>query len=233
MTTCSCLSSWLYGSALLYFGCSNFHLRLRHDLMIVFSSEYVVVVSIRSGCAHCLARVSGSSLPLKPQWAWTHCTVILYLLGRSVSFVKRLCCSLSLLLLIDWRTERASVRNTHFFWSFHFFQGLLLPLLVPLLQPCSLYYVVLLIYWHALHYLQCAVHIHLLLHFLQHPQQSHPYRLVSKSHKGNVCWERHLWYLFFLLESEASCPQCLVFSCWSLGGLLISMGGKIGMLVSL
>ena len=119
---------------------------LRHDLMIVFSSEYAVVESICSKCAPCLARVSASSLPLRPQWAGIHCRVVLYLLDRFVSFVNRLCCSLSFLLLIDWRTERASVRNTTFFLSFHFFQGLLLPLLVPLLQPCSLYYVVLLVY---------------------------------------------------------------------------------------
>ena len=136
----------MYASALMFFGCSNFHFRLRHDLMIVFSSEYVVVESICSRCAPCLARVSASSLPLRPQWAGIHCRVVLYLFDRSVSFVNRLCCSLSLLLLIDWRTERASVRNTTLFWSFHFFQGLLLPLLVPLLQPCRLYYVVLLVY---------------------------------------------------------------------------------------
>ena len=80
--------------------------------MIVFSSEYVVVESICSRCAPCLARVSASSLPLRPQWAGIHCRVVLYLLDRSVSFVNRLCCSLSLLLLIDWRTERASVRIT-------------------------------------------------------------------------------------------------------------------------
>ena len=65
MTTCSCLSSWLYASTLLYFGCSNFHFRLRHDLMIVFSSEYVVVESFCSRCAPCLARVSASSFGLK------------------------------------------------------------------------------------------------------------------------------------------------------------------------
>ena len=157
MTTCSCLSSWLYASALLYFGCSNFHFRFRHDLMIVFSPEYVVVVeSICSRCAPCLARVSASLLPLRPQWAGIHCRVVLYLLDRSVSFVNRLCCSLSLLLLIDWRTERASVRIQHYFWSF---QGLLLPLPVP----CSLYYAVLLVYWHGLHHLHCAVCIPLLL----------------------------------------------------------------------
>ena len=109
MTTCSCLSSWLYASALLYFGCSNYHFCLRRDLMMVFSSEYVVVESICSRCAPCLARVSASSLPLRLQWAGIHCKVVLYLLDRSVSFVNRLCCSLSLLLSIDWRTERASV----------------------------------------------------------------------------------------------------------------------------
>ena len=37
--------------------------------MIVFSSEYVVFESICSRCAPCLARVSASSLPLRPQWA--------------------------------------------------------------------------------------------------------------------------------------------------------------------
>ena len=115
MTTCSCLSGWLYVSALLYFGCSIYHFRLRHDLMIVFSSEYVVVESICSRCAPYLARVSASSLPLRPQWTGIHCRVVLYLLDRSVSFVNRLYRSLSLLLLIDWRTERASVRNTTLF----------------------------------------------------------------------------------------------------------------------
>ena len=94
---------------------SNFHFRLRHDLMIVFSSENVVVESICSRCAPCLARVSANSLPLRPQWAGIHCRVVFYLLDRSVSFVNRPCCSLSLLLLIDWRTERASVRNTTLF----------------------------------------------------------------------------------------------------------------------
>ena len=83
--------------------------------MIVFSSEYVVVELICSRCAPWLARVSASSLPLRPQWAGIHCRVVLYLLDRSVCFVNRPCCSLSLLLLIDWRTERASVRKTFLF----------------------------------------------------------------------------------------------------------------------
>ena len=104
------------------FCCSNFHFRLIHDLMIVLSSEYVVVESICSRCAPCLTRVSARSLPLRPQWAGMDCKVVVYLLDRSVSFVNRLCFSLSLELLIDWRTERASVRNTTLFWSSHFFQ---------------------------------------------------------------------------------------------------------------
>ena len=98
------------------------HFRLIHDLMIVLSSEYVVVESICSRCAPCLARVSARSLRLKPQWAEIHYRVVLYLLDRSVSFVNRLCFSLSSVLLIDLRPERASVSNTTLFWSFHFFQ---------------------------------------------------------------------------------------------------------------
>ena len=66
----------------------------------------------------CVARVSASSLPLRPQWAGIHCRVVLYLLDRFVSFVNRLCCLLSLLLLFFWRTERASVRNTTLFFVF-------------------------------------------------------------------------------------------------------------------
>ena len=87
MTTCSYLSSWLYASALFYFGCSNFHFRLRHNLMIVFSSEYVVE-SICSRCAPCLARVSASSLPLRPQRAGIHYRVELYLLDRTQDFIQ-------------------------------------------------------------------------------------------------------------------------------------------------